>query len=53
MVSAHLVLAAGFTPYFVDIDPLKAMPDPSDCERQLRDAPGRRALFVMWTHYRE
>ncbi|MFN3808130.1 DegT/DnrJ/EryC1/StrS family aminotransferase [Asticcacaulis sp.] len=51
VASAHAVLAAGLTPYFVDIDPLTAMLDPRGCERQLKDAPAQvRAIVPVCAH---
>jgi dTDP-4-amino-4,6-dideoxygalactose transaminase len=65
VATAHAVVAAGMTPWFVDVDPATAMMDPEALERALASAPGpvKAALPVAafgrpidmaaWTAFRD
>ncbi|UDF03345.1 aminotransferase class I/II-fold pyridoxal phosphate-dependent enzyme [Asticcacaulis sp. AND118] len=51
VATAHAVLAAGLTPWFIDVDAETAMLDPQMCQTVLSRAPGEvRALIPVCAH---
>lgn len=51
VATAHAVLAAGLTPWFIDVDADTAMLDPQVCQTVLSRAPGKvRAIIPVCAH---